>query len=772
MTSSEKLSHHGIKHLFKKDESPDLSRKSSSHTLGKLFHHHHKEHQPALHSGSSTTAVPHTELENQKLNRTSSVLSLRRHNSASQIRSEDSHQVKLSKEETLAHLQHMKQRNKKNLAAIEDRKPPNDENDHHQEKIVYNPFGLNKDLVNDKPKDASFYMSKSDQSRALSNPVKDPNDFLPDELKLEHFNLLDDFEIDTSERKIGDGGSSDVRVVNLINNKKKLYALKKFTLLEKESDDDFYERAIKEYLISKKATSRHVVTTYSVVRIPSLNNLTRGWGFILEYCNSGDLFNFIIKPGWKRSSLNERLCIFKQISYGVKYLHSMDIVHRDLKPENVLIDRNGVAKICDFGVSTWGHEEPGNLHSPIAMSTSHVGSPPYSPPEVMKLKEVSHTEAKNWAYDPFKMDCWGLGMLLFCIVYGNIPFAAATPNDHGYREYKFTHGRYASDNPGFKNCTDFHRGPGSEFKLAAQFHSTGGSRVAWKLCDPSPNNRYTMELLFKDPWFTGLEMCVYEHEDQKVDGIVHPAGNVSSSTTSSVAGSRVPSRQNTGHMNHSNNHSSHGDLSSSFKSMLDFNSAKDMAKDSSFKDDNDNSSIRSASSLTHFNLHPDRQDKEGECCNCEQTPVPKTRSMLDLTEKPKLKSMLDLGGNGSNLPSLKENEISEDDKAEDVKPQPASSSSSIKSSLEPCSCNCHSKSSNSRPRSSSHPLRTSSTDSFRTSQTGTPKSTFYEEEDELKPPVDLHIDNQGCCELGYKLKKHHHLEISGAAVSGSIGRRR
>lgn len=788
MTSSEK---HGVKSIFHRDTSnhePAPGRKPSVHGLSKLFHHHHHEHS------SSTSDVD----SGVKMSRTPSKISLRRHNSnlVASSPKRDEHQMKMSKAETLAHLQHMNERNQRKKVAEKSSDDGIESDSHstihsnsedtHHEKLVYNPFGINKDLIQEKPKDSSFYLAQSDQGRILGNPVADPNTFLPEELQQPHIHLFDDFEIDTTDKKIGSGGSSDVRIVNLINNKKKIFALKRFTLLHKETDEDFYQRALKEYLVSKKASSRHVVTTFSIVKIQSLNYLPRGWGFILEYCNGGDLFNMIIKPGWKRSSLNERYCLFKQICYGLKFIHDQDIVHRDIKPENVLLDHNGLAKICDFGVSDWGHETPGDFTSPVKLSTSFVGSPPYSPPEVMKLKEVSHSEIKKWSYDPFKMDYWSLGMLLFCMVYCNVPFASSSVNDHGFRDYKFNHARYCSTNTGFKNNTDFHKGPGSEFKWASQFGNHGAARVAWKLCDPSVNNRYDLELLFNDPWFQSLEMCVYEAEDQNVNPVIFPNTGTSSGSHSnslSAVPSRVPSRHNTS--SHHVNYSSSSELPSTFKSMLDINKNNVSAHKEDV--DDDNKSISSQSSLNHFIAAP--FDVVPECCGCDEkeVTVPKVKSMLDMApDKPKIKSMLD-SNNSPHLPSLKEIDTDKDtEKEEDKSKQEndqgmselllVSRNSNISIHSNGCNCNCHnrnnsSSSTASRPRALSHTrsIRTGSVDEAITTDGTHP---MYEVEEYTKQPEDLNIDSNGICNLGYKIKKHHHLDISGVAYSGSMSRRR
>lgn len=505
----------------------------------------------------------------------------------------------LSKADTFAHLNQIDTRNAQKQQLRSSRAPSNHASPvgHHGDKIVYNPYGLNKTATQERPKNTSFYMSGiNDGERVLANPVASPNDYLPDYLKQTHINLLEDFEIDVGTRKLGDGGSSDVRIINACNNKKSLFALKRFTLLSKETDEEFYKRVLKEYVLHHQASkSRHVVDVIAILRIQSQSNLTRGWGMVMEFCGGGDLFSLIVKPGWKNTSLAEKYCLFKQISYGVKFLHDNDIVHRDLKPENVLLDANGLAKLCDFGVSEFGHETPGDFSSPVKLSTAYVGSPPYSPPEVMLLKEKSSTEIKNFAYDPFKMDCWGLGMMLFCLIYGGVPFQQSSPNDHAFRDYKFSHKRFCTDHHTFKDNIEYPKGPGSEFKLAAKFENTGASRVAWKLCDPSPNTRYNMDMLFADPWFKGLEMCIYEHPDQEVNPFVLPGtgNNVDthpsfSSGYTSTTNSQVPSRRGTftsRKVATNNGYDSHDEsLHTPIKSMLDLTDVTDKVNKTTLKE--------------------------------------------------------------------------------------------------------------------------------------------------------------------------------------------
>jgi protein-serine/threonine kinase len=767
--------HHHLKNIFRKETTPISGESSSStppspsggsHTgLSKLFHHN----SSAFGSDSSKF---HQENGTGTVSRTSSILSLKRHNSLqsnSRARStSDSRQMikepkKLSKAETLAHLQAI---NTKNSKMVQNRPqtPLASTPSAHGDKIVYNPYGLNKNPTQELPKNTSFYLSgTNDGERVLANPVRNPNDFLPEDMQQEHVNLLEDYEIDVGSKKLGDGGSSDVRIINAKNHKKECYALKRFILLSKETDEEFYDRVSKEFIISKKLSkSRHVLDTLTLVRIQSQQNLSRGWGLVLEFCSGGDLFGNIVKPGWRRFPIAEKFCLWKQVCYGVKFLHDLDIVHRDLKPENVLLDANGVAKLCDFGVSEYGHEVPHDFTSPIKTHTAYIGSPPYSPPEVMLLKEKSHAEAKGFAYDPFKMDCWGLGMLLFCMIYSNVPFQLASPTDHGYRDYKFSHNRFCSDHPGFRVNNDFTKGPGLEFKWAAQFQSTGASRVAWKLCDPSPNNRYTLETLFKDPWFTSLEMCIYEHPDQNVNPFVLPGtGNnvngssTAQSTSTSAPNSQAPSRRATLKNEHPFALEDGDGLSSPFRSMLDLVDVA-AAVQLHHDDSHDSSSIHSQSSLTHSPVnfkkdHPDPTKSHGS--------YESDISSVGTGEFPKVKSMLNALNEKDNLPAVQETEPLA---THPDLPVVAEREKETSSELEG---NCNIAQSDEACDVYSPAEDKDSEDAKKKSLPDLNKHTFYNSS-------DLKLDTSGMCELGYRIKKHHHMEISTVAVSGSMSRRR
>merc|ERR1740131_286053 len=95
---------------------------------------------------------------------------------------------------------------------------------------------------------------------------------------------------------------------------------------------------------------------------------------------------------------------FHQMVAAIEYCHARRVVHRDLKAENLLLDANMNIKIADFGFS--------NFWSPASTLSTWCGSPPYAAPEVFEGQKYRGPE----------IDVWSLGVVLYVLVCGALPF--------------------------------------------------------------------------------------------------------------------------------------------------------------------------------------------------------------------------------------------------------------------------------------------------------------------------------------------------------------
>ncbi|KAL1770189.1 sperm motility kinase 2B-like [Sigmodon hispidus] len=127
---------------------------------------------------------------------------------------------------------------------------------------------------------------------------------------------------------------------------------------------------------------------------------------IMELVEGQQLYQSIREAGPLQEDKARR--IFKQIIAGVNYCHGQGIVHRDLKPDNIMLDRNGKVKIIDFGLGT--KVKPGQRLS------RHCGAYSFGAPELFLGR----------LYDGPKVDIWTLGVVLYFMVVGKVPFSAVT----------------------------------------------------------------------------------------------------------------------------------------------------------------------------------------------------------------------------------------------------------------------------------------------------------------------------------------------------------
>ena len=168
-----------------------------------------------------------------------------------------------------------------------------------------------------------------------------------------------------------------------------------------------HENLVQLHAVRENATyKRRDETTYPCFAI------------ILEYVGGGELFDFIAETG--KFSEKVSRTYFHQMMNGLYHMHSKGFAHRDIKPENILLGRDFVLKLTDFGFSCLlkGKDGSGVLHTKL-------GTEGYMAPEV---------PTKN--YEGSKADIFAAGVILFIMYAGNPPFEKAAPNDPYYKLIK------------------------------------------------------------------------------------------------------------------------------------------------------------------------------------------------------------------------------------------------------------------------------------------------------------------------------------------------
>lgn len=130
---------------------------------------------------------------------------------------------------------------------------------------------------------------------------------------------------------------------------------------------------------------------------------------VMRYVEAGTLKDLIARGG--PLDLKEAARILGQVGSALDYAHSQDVVHRDIKPSNVLIDQQGNTFLTDFGIAKLVAET-----AQFTASGAILGTPAYMSPEQGMGRPVD-----------YRCDIYSLGVVLYELVTGRVPFQAETP---------------------------------------------------------------------------------------------------------------------------------------------------------------------------------------------------------------------------------------------------------------------------------------------------------------------------------------------------------
>ena len=192
------------------------------------------------------------------------------------------------------------------------------------------------------------------------------------------------------------GSFGDIFVVRSKSDKK-TYAIKQIKYRGNLQNNSYI---INEMVCLSKFDHRNIIKMHEILVNDHIVNI------VMDYAENESLERYVADV----ESVDEKILhdIYSQILLGVQYCHHMDIAHKDLNPSNILLTKDLVVKIADFGIAVNCSDEDDN---PI-LCTDYLGNVAYLPPEVLM----------ETPFYPKPVDIWSLGILLLYLFYQDIPY--------------------------------------------------------------------------------------------------------------------------------------------------------------------------------------------------------------------------------------------------------------------------------------------------------------------------------------------------------------
>lgn len=189
-------------------------------------------------------------------------------------------------------------------------------------------------------------------------------------------------------KPLGTGRTAKVWLATKVETNQQV-AIKSINKAQFEANPNLAMKTQREISLMRLVDHPHLLKLLDVLESP------RHMYIVSEYASNGELFDYLVSK--KFLSQEEAMHFFRQLIFGLEYLHNLGICHRDLKPENILLDEQFSIKIADFGFARYAKNN---------IAETSCGSPHYAAPEVIRGEP----------YDGRAADIWSCGVILYALL--------------------------------------------------------------------------------------------------------------------------------------------------------------------------------------------------------------------------------------------------------------------------------------------------------------------------------------------------------------------